>query len=219
MNDEDSNNRTPVTHDHGALWQRISAFSVDRSDSGLPFSRRLASENGWSADYARRVIAEYTRFALLATVAGHPVTPSDPVDQVWHLHLAYSRSYWEDFCPNVLGTALHHEPTQGSLAEQEKFLEWYRQTLASYERLLGQAPPADIWPAPSIRFCRDTQFVRVSKTHYWLIPKPGAQNLADTDRHTTIAPESARYEPTFAHSNVLCSGGCAGCGGCGGCGG
>ncbi len=42
---------------------------------------------------------EYRRFAFLAATAGHPVTPSDAVDQAWHLHLTYSRDYWDRFCP------------------------------------------------------------------------------------------------------------------------
>ena len=59
---------------------------------------RLASENGWSREYAVRVMQEYRRFAFLAVAAGHPVSPSDAVDQAWHLHLVYTRSYWDEFC-------------------------------------------------------------------------------------------------------------------------
>jgi hypothetical protein len=36
-------------------------------------------------------------------ISTHIVTPSEQVDQVWHLHLTYTRSYWDEFCPNVLG--------------------------------------------------------------------------------------------------------------------
>ncbi|MEZ6192343.1 MAG: hypothetical protein R3C45_13785 [Phycisphaerales bacterium] len=50
------------------------------------------------------MVNEYRRFCYLAIAAGHTVTPSDEVDQAWHLHLLYTRDYWEDFCPNVLGT-------------------------------------------------------------------------------------------------------------------
>ena len=32
-------------------------------------------------------IEEYRKFVFLALVAGHQITPSDQVDQVWHLHL------------------------------------------------------------------------------------------------------------------------------------
>lgn len=87
-------------------------------------------ENGWSHRYAQRVMEEYKRFTFLAVVAGHPVSPSDPVDQVWHLHLSYTRSYWQDFCPNILQTPLHHEPSRGGRSEQLK--------LGGGHRTLGQ---------------------------------------------------------------------------------
>ena len=37
---------------------------------------------------------------------GRHIGPSDEVDQAWHLHLVYTRSYWGEFCPNVLGKPL-----------------------------------------------------------------------------------------------------------------
>ena len=64
-----------------ALYERIQAFSLDQSDAQLSFSKRLAKENGWSLQYAQQAIEEYKKFAFLAVAAGHPVTPSDPVDQ------------------------------------------------------------------------------------------------------------------------------------------
>src|SRR5690242_10295867 len=69
------------------LWIRIAGFLLDDPEAKMPFSCRLARDNGWSHDYACRVIAEYKRFCYLALVAGHPVTPSEEVDQAWHLHL------------------------------------------------------------------------------------------------------------------------------------
>ena len=55
------------------LWHRISNFRLD------------AEENGWNRSFARRAAEEYRRFLFLAQVAGHPVSPSDEVDQVWHV--------------------------------------------------------------------------------------------------------------------------------------
>ena len=89
------------------LWARIEAYEFDALDPGQPFVRRLAKENLWTEPYAERVIEEYRRFCYLAVQAGHPVVPSDEVDQVWHLHLGYSRDYWQEFCANVLGFDLH----------------------------------------------------------------------------------------------------------------
>lgn len=90
--------------DQKALYKRIQAFSVDHPDSEFPFSQRLAQENGWSIDYTHQAINEYKKFAFSAVVADHPVAPSDPVDQVWHLHLLYTHSYWEEFCssPSIM---------------------------------------------------------------------------------------------------------------------
>jgi hypothetical protein len=153
------------------LYDRIQAFSLDKPDVRLSFSQRLANDNGWSLQFAQQAIEEYKKFAFLAVVAGHPVTPSDQVDQVWHLHLTYTRSYWEDFCSQVLQTPLHHEPTLGGEAEHQKFDDWYNKTLESYERFFGIKPPLEIWPTPQERFGRDLHFVRVNTQRHWVLAK------------------------------------------------
>jgi hypothetical protein len=126
-------------------------------------------------EYAQRAIAEYKKFAFLAVAVGHPVTPSDQVDQVWHLHLTYTRSYWEEFCPQILQIPLHHDPTRGGHSENQKFEDWYSQTLESYERFFGQAPPTDIWSKAEVRFGRDLSFVRVNTQQNWVLPKLATQ--------------------------------------------
>src|SRR5689334_19527568 len=103
------------------LWERIAGYSLDSATAQLPFSARLAQENDWTTGFTRRVTEEYKRFAFLAVVAGHPVSPSDAVDQVWHLHLTYTQNYWKKFCAEGLGKPLHHHPTEGGAAEREKF--------------------------------------------------------------------------------------------------
>ena len=85
------------------------------------------------------------RFCFLAATVDHQVTPSDAIDQAWHLHLTYSRDYWERFCPAVLGRPLHHGPTAGGSAEQHRYFEQYAATLKSYEQAFGAPPPADLW--------------------------------------------------------------------------
>jgi len=154
------------------LYQRIQEFSLDQSDTQLTFCKKLAKDNGWSSSYAQRVIAEYKKFTFLAVAAGHPVAPSDQVDQVWHLHLSYTRSYWQEFCPNILQTPLHHQPSRGGLSEQLKLDDWYNRTLESYEQFFGQTPPIDIWPNSKDRFGRDLKFVRVNSQQNWILPKP-----------------------------------------------
>lgn len=153
------------------LWQQVAAFRLDDGQSALSFSQRLARENGWSPGFSRRVTEEYKRFVYLAACAGHPVTPSDQVDQVWHLHLVYTRSYWEDLCRDVLGMPLHHGPTRGGRQESDKFTDWYQRTLASYRREFGADAPPDIWPPTSARFSAKTRFQRVDVGDAWVISR------------------------------------------------
>src|SRR5690348_15044184 len=98
---------------HVELWRRLEQFQLDSPGSSIPFSARLARENNWTMAFSKRAITEYKRFAFLAVAAGHPVSPSEAVDQVWHLHLSYSENYWKEFCPQILRTELHHHPTRG----------------------------------------------------------------------------------------------------------
>ena len=46
------------------LWRKIHEFQIDEADSSLTFTDRLARDNGWSLDYARRVVEEYKRFRV-----------------------------------------------------------------------------------------------------------------------------------------------------------
>ena len=138
-----------------ALYDRLLTFDFDEPGTELTFVRRLARENGWTLYFAERVILEYKRFLFLALEADHVVSPSEQVDQAWHLHLTYTRSYWNELCPKVLRKPLHHGPTKGGHEEQAKFIDLYNQTLASYERHFGEAPPRDIWPPAAQRFGED----------------------------------------------------------------
>ena len=50
----------------------------------------------WYFDFAQRVIFEYRRFIYLVAVCGE-MTPSKVVDEVWHLHLEDTESYFTKF--------------------------------------------------------------------------------------------------------------------------
>lgn len=154
------------------LWQRLQQFDFDGGPSAFTFRDWLARDNGWTRAHASRVVEEYRRFLLLSTVAGHPVTPSEDVDQAWHLHLTYTRSYWDDLCRVVLPAPLHHGPTRGGGAEDAKFHDWYARTLDSYRRELGLEPPADIWPPEAIRFGDPRRYARIDTASVWILRKP-----------------------------------------------
>lgn len=133
------------------LWAVVAAFELDDPRASLPFSRRLQREQfGWGRDVTQRAIEEYKRFFCLAASSGVEVTPSETVDQVWHLHLVYTRSY-QELCRLAGVGFLHHGPTKGGESEGARFREQYEETLALYRKEFG-APPEDIWPPTEERF-------------------------------------------------------------------
>jgi uncharacterized protein (TIGR04222 family) len=158
--------------EHAQLWQRLAAFQFDDPAAALTFTQRLARENGWSVGFADDVVGEYRRFLFLAMTAGHEVTPSDEVDQAWHLHLTYSRSYWQELCEQTLGKPVHHGPTRGGKSDGSKYRELYEKTLQSYREAFGQEPPANVWPSVEARFTDPGRFVRIDRAKSWVIPKP-----------------------------------------------
>jgi hypothetical protein len=139
----------------------------------LSFTTRLAREHGWSIGFARTAILEYMRFCFLAAVSSTPVTPSEHVDAVWHLHLTYSRDYWDVWCKVILQTQLHHDPTQGGVLEQRRYRLQYAATLAVYERFFG-APPELLWPATHRRFGKRPRFRILDTAHWVAVPRPWA---------------------------------------------
>jgi hypothetical protein len=159
----------PSNHD---LWQRIRDFALDGESDRFPFSARLSRENGWTRAQALDAIEEYKKFVYLMCVSDTPLTPSEAVDQVWHLHLVYTRSYWKDFCDGVLGRAIHHEPTKGGEQQTQHFSGQYETTLALYEREFGTAAPAEFWPTADERFAAPPRLQWVDRRNHWVIRKP-----------------------------------------------
>lgn len=150
-----------------AIWKRVSAVDFDESHAAFPFVSRLARDNNWSESYAVRVLHEYRRFACLAMVGGREVTPSDEVDQAWHLHLLYTRHYWGVWT-KALGRKLHHGPTEGGSSEAARYRDNYLATLDLYKQHFHQQPPVDIWPSVSNRFRNPKRFIRLDTENYFI---------------------------------------------------
>ncbi len=136
--------------EHKALWSAIQQFAFDEPNAVISFSKKLAGQQKWSVEYTQRVIEEYRRFIFLCCISPKGASPSKAVDEVWHLHLTYTRSYWEAFCKNTLGKDIHHYPSNGGDKEDHKHSNWYNETLELYEEVFEEEPPADIWPQPVI---------------------------------------------------------------------
>jgi hypothetical protein len=134
-----------------ALWKRLVGMNLDDAHADKPLSKRLAEEHKWSESDTRRAMDEYKRFLYLAVRAGHEVTPSRPVDLVWHEHLMHTKHYWDVMCREVLQRDLDHNPGTGTAADDDRLMGQYQQTLDSYRAAFGFDPPADLWPAPMNR--------------------------------------------------------------------
>ena len=138
-----------MSPEHRALYARLATYAFDTPGAPMPYSRRLAEREGWSASYTEAVIAEYKRFAFLAVTGEHMAAPSKAIDAAWHLHLEYTREYWDVFCADVLHKKLHHTPGTGAPEESAFYSRCYAQTIARYRVAFGVEPPASIWPRES----------------------------------------------------------------------
>jgi hypothetical protein len=161
-----------------ALWSRIACFTPDDPQADFQFTDRLARENGWSKAFAAGAIEEYKRFVYLAAISERHVTPSDIVDQVWHLHLTFTRSYWGDLCAGVLGKPLHHNPTTGGPAERARYRTQYAQTLVLYRHEFGLDAPSAFWPNAEKRFSGAAHHVWIDRRTHWIVGKPDWRGLA-----------------------------------------
>ena len=106
----------PMTEDQREIYQRLNNLDLDKEKKSMV--DRLASENGWSKRFAMSVFHEYKRFVFLAKFSGHMVTPSYEIDQAWHIHLIYTKSYWNDMCQDILDMKLHHNPGTGDESDK-----------------------------------------------------------------------------------------------------
>jgi hypothetical protein len=181
---------------HAILYDRLVRFPIDDGEPAQRFEDRLAEEQRWSSDFARRTTAEYRRFLLLAATAAEPVTPSQIIDEAWHLHLTYTRSYWDRLCGEVLGKPLHHDPARGGPDEATKFRHQYDRTLAAYRTVFGEEPPADVWPQAGV-------LSRSERRQSPFAPRKDAPEQQATDRRWRILRTVAAVVAVVA---------CAGCG-------
>ncbi len=156
--------------DKNTLWTKIQHFAFDEPGAAVNFSQKLSQTQNWSAAFTKRAIDEYRKFILLCCIAEKGASPSKVVDEVWHLHLTYTTSYWIDFCKNTLEKEIHHHPSKGGTDENHKHEDWYSETLQLYKTVFGIPPPGDIWPKPQqYRRIIDSDELPSSKNIKWAV--------------------------------------------------
>lgn len=158
------------------IYNKIISYELNDEKSSFNFTDRLMRENGWSKKFAEEAIIEYKRFMyLIATSKGEIMTPSDEIDQVWHLHMLYTHQY-RDFCKSTIGKFINHGPTRGGTNERTKYDVAYTRTKERYIQEFNIKPNLDFWASNEIRFS-NVNWQRVNTNKNWVIRKPSISSL------------------------------------------
>lgn len=72
----------------------------------------LMRENLIDQTIANEWVFEYRKFLYLAFISTQPVSPSEQVDQVWHLHQTMTEHY-RSFSFSIFGKWFKHVPSMG----------------------------------------------------------------------------------------------------------
>jgi hypothetical protein len=76
-------------------------------------SHVTAMRQGWSEETRLRILREYREFLDDASrrrgSPGEPACPTHEVDELWHMHMLNSETYFED-CRRWFGSYIHHRP-------------------------------------------------------------------------------------------------------------
>lgn len=132
-----------------SLFESILNFPLDDDNSQFPFSLKLAKEQGWDYAFTLRAMEEYKRFMYLVCIREKLSSPSVCIDQVWHMHLLYTRSYWDEFCEKILQKRVHHGPSKGGKESREAHILSYSETLNTYHEEFDETAPEEYWPKVS----------------------------------------------------------------------
>ncbi len=104
----------------------------------------LMSRNGFDADYVDAMETEYKRFQAIRVLHPTEIFPiSEPVDELWHAHILFSRDYQK--MAAMAGHPLHHEPIV-SMEDRLRLAPQYLETVKRYREHFGE-PSAVFWPA------------------------------------------------------------------------
>ena len=128
------------------LFESMMAYNFDEAYQKVDISfeqKMLESNLGWSKDYLNRTITEYKKLMYLAAVYRN-IAPSDPIDQVWHQHILYTKDY-RTFCERYMGFFLNHNPERFNFSPKSDDVDIYKITLDYYRKEFNQEPPLDIW--------------------------------------------------------------------------
>ena len=98
------------------------------------FINNLMAEHLIDFNIASKWILEYKKYLALSYFTDEMVSPSEKVDQVWHLHMTYTEHYRKT-CQQILGKPFKHTPSLGGNNEGDKYKKIYEATLDLYRAI------------------------------------------------------------------------------------
>lgn len=151
-------------------WRSQTLNKVMNEYLPFNFDQYVAQELMVSLDQAQDMIFEYRRFILLFGLTGFKLYPSEQVEKVWCIHMAFSVNYI-DYCTKTIGLVPYHVPFTGNTTGYDDRAE-YANTLSFYTAVFGVNPCSSVWPPVEHRFnienfqCMFVNLIRLSG-FYW----------------------------------------------------
>jgi hypothetical protein len=112
-----------------------------------PVMERYAEETRLPPEVLDEHEREIKRFLALSALNPGKYGMRGPLDELWHTFILFTSSYAQ-FCRELGGGFIHHLPstptTQAPVKTGEK--SGYTVFLEDYEQILGELPPAHLWP-------------------------------------------------------------------------
>lgn len=126
--------------DHLVPYEKSTAARVDLEPIMVKLCHPVRGL-AWDRDKAENAIDLYRRWLYLHQIfPEEKFSPSQEIDQVWHMHMLDNRKYEED-CAALFGRMLYHNPYAGMLgpederAQQERFDHTKRRFFESFPEL------------------------------------------------------------------------------------
>lgn len=160
----------PFVRPTDMAYRQNSLTGVMKHKMPLNFADAVAQELLISKQQAEDNIFEYRRFIILCGMANQKLYPSETIEKVWLLHMAYSSNYIK-FCMEGIGLVQYHVPFTGNTSGyDDRFC--YDSTLSMYQAVFSEKPCTSCWAPADLRFdisnftCMFVNLIRLAGMHW-----------------------------------------------------
>ena len=126
------------------IKERVLSFNIHSNGDSSIFISKLMLEHSWTKSFTLTALSEYKKFIYLLYISKERLSPSKVIDKVWHCHLTFTHSYWNELCRDLLKKDIHHIPSSIDKICKELDTHSYERSLSHYRAEFGQPNPK-IW--------------------------------------------------------------------------